>query len=95
MLFGSLGANSVLSHPSEPTVFENYVQDIYVDDQLIELSLWDTAGMTSWTLFGSAPLSFMHVGQEEFDRLRSLSYAETHVVLICFSVSVPTSSGCG
>jgi Ras family len=25
-------------------------------------------------------------GQEEFDRLRSLSYAETHVVMICFSV---------
>ncbi|KAH8116428.1 small GTPase superfamily [Phellopilus nigrolimitatus] len=57
----------------EPTVFENYVQDLWVDDQLIELSLWDTAG------------------QEEFDRLRSLSYAETHVILICFSVDNPTS----
>jgi small GTP-binding protein len=52
----------------EPTVFENYVHDIFVDDQLVELSLWDTAG------------------QEEFDRLRSLSYAETHVIMICFSV---------
>lgn len=29
---------------SEPTVFENYVHDIHVDDQTIELSLWDTAG---------------------------------------------------
>ena len=29
---------------SEPTVFENYVHDLYVDDQLVELSLWDTAG---------------------------------------------------
>lgn len=29
---------------SEPTVFENYVHDIYVDEQLVELSLWDTAG---------------------------------------------------
>ncbi|KAJ3888293.1 P-loop containing nucleoside triphosphate hydrolase protein [Lentinula edodes] len=57
----------------EPTVFENYVHDIYVDDQLVELSLWDTAG------------------QEEFDRLRSLSYAETHVVMICFSVDNPIS----
>lgn len=27
-------------------------------------------------------------GQEEFDRLRSLSYAETHVIMICFSVSL-------
>lgn len=33
--------------PSEPTVFENYVHDIYVDEQLVELSLWDTAG--AWT----------------------------------------------
>ncbi|KAI6164416.1 P-loop containing nucleoside triphosphate hydrolase protein [Pisolithus thermaeus] len=57
----------------EPTVFENYVHDILVDDQLVELSLWDTAG------------------QEEFDRLRSLSYAETHVVMICFSVDNPVS----
>ncbi|KAH9993679.1 small GTPase superfamily [Russula compacta] len=30
-------------------------------------------------------------GQEEFDRLRSLSYAETHVVMMCFSVDNPTS----
>ncbi|KAI6044219.1 small GTPase superfamily [Pisolithus marmoratus] len=57
----------------EPTVFENYVHDVYVDEQLVELSLWDTAG------------------QEEFDRLRSLSYAETHVVMICFSVDNPVS----
>ncbi|KAH9933359.1 small GTPase superfamily [Fomitopsis serialis] len=57
----------------EPTVFENYVHDLYVEDQLVELSLWDTAG------------------QEEFDRLRSLSYAETHVVMLCFSVDNPTS----
>ncbi|KAH9967342.1 ras family-domain-containing protein [Russula dissimulans] len=57
----------------EPTVFENYVHDLSVDDQAVEMSLWDTAG------------------QEEFDRLRSLSYAETHVVMMCFSVDNPTS----
>jgi Rho family protein len=52
----------------EPTVFENYVHDIYVDNVHIELSLWDTAG------------------QEEFDRLRSLSYDDTHCIVLCFSV---------
>ncbi|EJU03901.1 hypothetical protein DACRYDRAFT_65013 [Dacryopinax primogenitus] len=57
----------------EPTVFENYVHDLVVDDTQVELSLWDTAG------------------QEEFDRLRSLSYAETHLVLLCFSVDNPAS----
>ena len=28
----------------------------------------------------------MIVGQEEFDRLRTLSYADTHVIMLCFSV---------
>lgn len=77
------------------------MHDLYVDDQLVELSLWDTAGAPS----APAPLAPPHVssfisliGQEEFDRLRSLSYAETHVIMICFSVrplspaSVPPSA---
>lgn len=52
----------------EPTVFENFVQDITINNQIVELSLWDTAG------------------QEEFDRIRLLSYEDTHVFLLCFSV---------
>ena len=52
----------------EPTVFENYIHDIFVDNKHITLSLWDTAG------------------QEEFDRLRSLSYSDTHCIMLCFSV---------
>lgn len=52
----------------EPTVFENYVHDIFVDSVHIELSLWDTAG------------------QEEFDRLRSLSYDDTDLIMLCYSV---------
>ena len=36
---------------SEPTVFENYVHDLYVDDQVVELSLWDTAGASPFRLF--------------------------------------------
>ncbi|GCE98420.1 Rho GTPase [Zygosaccharomyces mellis] len=52
----------------EPTVFENYIHDIFVDNKHITLSLWDTAG------------------QEEFDRLRSLSYSDTDVIMLCFSL---------
>ncbi|KAI7887105.1 hypothetical protein K492DRAFT_173476 [Lichtheimia hyalospora FSU 10163] len=54
----------------EPTVFENYVHDVTLEDtmQTVELSLWDTAG------------------QEGFDRLRALSYQDTHAFLLCFSV---------
>jgi len=57
----------------EPTVFENYVQDVDLGDQIVELSLWDTAG------------------QEDFARLRSLSYSETHVIVLCFSADNPVS----
>lgn len=52
----------------EPTVFENYVHDIFIDGQSVQLSLWDTAG------------------QEEFDRLRALSYSDTHCIMLCFSI---------
>lgn len=54
-------------------LFENYVADVQVGAQLVELALWDTAG------------------QEDYDRLRPLSYPDTHVVLICFSVDSPDS----
>ncbi|KAI8457083.1 ras family-domain-containing protein [Phakopsora pachyrhizi] len=57
----------------EPTVFENHVQELVIDDQIVEIAFWDTAG------------------QEDFDRLRSLSYADTHVIMLCFSVDQPSS----
>ena len=80
---------------SEPTVFENYVHDLYVDDQLVELSLWDTAGAPSARIYLAHPhVSSFIIGQEEFDRLRSLSYAETHVIMICFSVSILDNFRC-
>ena len=56
--------------------------------------------IASLPLFLSSPFAqyglrcsptFPQIGQEEFDRLRSLSYAETHVIMICFSVDNPVS----
>jgi len=56
-----------------PTVFENYVADIDIDNKQVELALWDTAG------------------QEDYDRLRPLSYPDTDVILMCFSIDSPDS----
>lgn len=49
------------------------MHDIFIDQQQVQLSLWDTAG------------------QEEFDRLRSLSYSDTHCIMLCFSIDSPDS----
>ena len=56
-----------------PTVFENYVKELTVDDRNIELELYDTAG------------------QEDYDRLRPLSYPGSDVILVCYSIDSPNS----
>jgi small GTP-binding protein len=56
-----------------PTVFDNYSVNLMVEDQQINLQLWDTAG------------------QEDYKKIRPLSYLETDVFIICFSLVSPTS----
>jgi small GTP-binding protein len=56
-----------------PTVFDNFSANVTVDNTVVSLGLWDTAG------------------QEEFARLRPLSYPGTDVFLLCFSVSMHSS----
>ena len=49
-----------------------------VDKKPISLGLWDTAGGGMGRV--------LSVGQEDYDRLRPLSYPRTDVFLLCFAI---------
>lgn len=57
----------------EPTVFENYSTQVELESQAGEKQV------LKLTLWDTA-------GQEQFDKLRKLSYPGTNVFLVCFSV---------
>jgi cell division control protein 42 len=54
------------------------------------LGLFDTAGTSHWQSLLSIYL-IITPGQEDYDRLRPLSYPQTDVFLVCFSVTSPAS----
>lgn len=58
-----------------PTVFENYIT------KKPQKSTGKTVELALWDT----------AGQEEYDRLRPLSYPETDLVFICFAIDCPSS----
>ena len=78
---GAVGKTSLLmayttnATPTEyvPTIFDNYSANCIVNNIIVHLSLWDTAG------------------EEDYDRLRPLSYHDTDIFLLVFSIISPTS----
>ncbi|KAF3859966.1 hypothetical protein F7725_000221 [Dissostichus mawsoni] len=78
-----------------PTVFENYVADIEVDGKQIDIFLGpaprsDFPGSNAVVLQVELAL-WDTAGQEDYDRLRPLSYPDTDVILMCFSWTAPTA----
>lgn len=88
-----------------PTVFENYVADIEVDGKQVTYCTgrWRLASLHLHLclpfltpLFLSPPFQvelalWDTAGQEDYDRLRPLSYPDTDVILMCFSIDSPDS----
>ncbi|KAJ5832437.1 hypothetical protein N7474_000748 [Penicillium riverlandense] len=58
-----------------PTVFENYIT------QTIHRATGKTVELALWDT----------AGQEEYDRLRPLSYPETDLLFVCFAIDCPAS----
>lgn len=63
-----------------------------VDSKNVVAELWDTAG-----IFYKIKERLIlikkktHKGQEDYDRLRTLSYPDSDVILVAFSVDIPES----
>lgn len=62
-------ADNDFSASCDPTIFENRLITIEVENTLIELNVWDTAG------------------QEVFDAIIPLTYANTNVGILCYSIA--------
>ena len=62
-------------HQYVPSLFDRYSAPINIDNQTINVALWDTIGG----------------GDSYYDRLRTRDYAEVDVFLICYSIVDPIS----
>ena len=81
-----------------PTIFDNYTAEISVDNNSYILNLFDTAGKNA-TKITERYVNLLYdknyykknVGQEEYDQLRPLSYPQTDLFIVAFSVTSPAS----
>jgi small GTP-binding protein len=60
-----------------PTLFDNFATPVMFGNKTIDLSLWDTVGHDDYDYYSN--------------RLRPLTYSQTDVFLICFSVASSSS----
>jgi hypothetical protein len=82
-----------------PTVFDNFSANVSVDGNIVNLGLWDTAGASClpfhsykfgtvgvWASWKFLCLLSFRSGQEDYSRLRPLSYRGADVFVLAFSL---------
>lgn len=69
-----------LTHPS-PTLCQSYIPTVFENYQTCATFENKVVELALWDT----------AGQEDYDRLRPLSYPESNVLLICFAIDYPTS----
>ena len=81
-----------------PTVFDNFSANVVVDGNTVNLGLWDTAGNSFQICISNQSVHFPRFqrffqlrltlcsGQEDYNRLRPLSYRGADVFLLAFSL---------
>lgn len=81
-----------------PTVFDNFSANVVVDGNTVNLGLWDTAGNSCQICISHLSVHFHRFqhffqlrlticsGQEDYNRLRPLSYRGADVFLLAFSL---------
>ena len=75
----------------DATIFDTYVADIQVDGKIVSRR-WTSKPTDVLRSLQIDLALFDTAGQEDFDRLRPLSYPDTNVILVCFSVDSPVSA---
>ncbi|KAJ3325970.1 GTP-binding protein Rho1 [Boothiomyces sp. JEL0866] len=78
---GACGKTSLLLAFSKGTFSETYVPTVF-DNSVVDVTV--DGEQHELSLWDTA-------GQEDYDRLRPLSYSDSHAVLICFSIINPDS----
>jgi small GTP-binding protein len=68
--------------------FQNYSCNSFVENEAIQLGLWDTSGRFQECWFD---IHVHNVGSADFNELRPLSYPGTDAFIVCFSIIDPQS----